>query len=148
MQVVHSRSKAIKRARSTSETHGNRLSSAGEKIAIPVPAQTKGGSGSQVKHRKRLVGAVETAAALERQRPMKVRGALRQYLQFELTEMERARSVVDCLVAAMRDGRADSRDPYYPDVALVASQMMSKSIVNMNNLLLDDHLPAFAEVGL
>ena len=99
-----------------------------------------------MKQRKQLVGEVKTAAALGRQRPLKARGALRQYLQFELTEMERARSVVDCLVAAMRDGRADPRDPHYPDVALVASRMMSKSIVNMNNLLLDDHLPAFAEV--
>ena len=127
---------------STAGTNPPRIRRRGLTACIP-----KGGSGSQVKHRKRLVGAVETAAALGRQRPMKVRGALRQYLQFELTEMERARSVVDCLVAAMRDGRADSQDPHYPDVARVASRMMSKSIVNMNNLLLDDHLAAFSEAG-
>ena len=146
MQVGQSRSKAIKRARSTSGPHGKRVSSAGERIAIPVPARGSYRGGSRMKQRKQLVGEVKTAAALGRQRPLKARGALRQYLQFELTEMERARSVVDCLVAAMRDGRADPRDPHYPDVALVASRMMSKSIVNMNNLLLDDHLPAFAEV--
>jgi hypothetical protein len=82
---------------------------------------------------RRIRGSVEPTAA-DRQR---IRGVLGDCLQAEITALERARSVVDCLAAAMEAGAASPQGPYYPDVARAASQMMARTIVTLSDLLLD-----------
>jgi len=84
----------------------------------------------------RNVGRGGATPAVGRQRPT-IRKVLGECLQTEITALERARSVVDCLAAAMEAGATSDRGPYYPDVAHAASQMMTRTIVTLSDLLLD-----------
>jgi hypothetical protein len=70
-----------------------------------------------------------------------VRGRLRHYLLAELTALERARSVVQCLAVAMQDGTSESQGPYYPDVACSASQLITRTIGRLSGLLLEGRFP-------
>ena len=65
------------------------------------------------------VGCGDVTQAIERRRP-RIRGVLGDSLQAEIAALERARSVVDCLAAAMEAGAPGGRGPYYPDVAAKA----------------------------
>lgn len=82
------------------------------------------------------VGRGDVTQAIERRRP-RIRGVLGDSLQAEITALERVRSVVDCLAAAMEAGATNGRGPYYPDVAHAASQMMTRTIATLSDLLLD-----------
>lgn len=77
--------------------------------------------------------------ASRRQRRPRVRGLLSDSLHAEITALERARSVVDCLAAAMEAGARNTQGPYFPDVAHAASQMMTRTIVTLSDLLLDSN---------
>ena len=81
-------------------------------------------------------GCGDVTSAIERRRP-RIRGVLGDSLQAEITALEKARSVVDCLAAAMEAGATSGRGPYYPDVAHAASQMMTGTISRLSDLLLD-----------
>jgi hypothetical protein len=78
---------------------------------------------------------------IERQPSVLVRGRLRHYLLAELTALERARSVVQCLAVGMQDGASESQRPYYPDVAYSACQLMTRTIGRMSDLLLEGRFP-------
>jgi hypothetical protein len=103
------------------------------------------GGPSRDNRRKKPTGSVAYAAAARRS--VRIRGRLRDYLQFEITEMEKARSIMDCLATAMHAAAGEPLGPYYPDVALAASQMMSRTIGNLCELLLGDTLPNVSEGG-
>jgi hypothetical protein len=90
-------------------------------------------------------GRGAAAPAAERQPSVLVRGRLRHYVLAELTALERARSVVQCLALAMQDGTSGSQGPYYPDVAYSASQLMTRTIGRLSDLLLEGRFPGTAQ---
>jgi hypothetical protein len=86
-------------------------------------------------------GRSSSVPVIERQKPMRIRGRLRHYLLAELTALERARSVAGCLAVAMHDAASWSQGPYYPDVAHSVSELMTRTIVRLSDLLLEGRLP-------
>ena len=123
MNVARSRSKVKQSASPTSKRHRNEDLPVTGRQTVPKPALST---------RVSVVPLVP-----RRQRRARIRGGLGGCLQAEITALERARSVVDCLAAAMEAGATSGRGPYYPDVAHAASQMMTGTISRLSDLLLD-----------
>lgn len=140
MGAVRKRSKARQAVR----TAANRRSGTGTSArssqsprpqSVP-PARAWSGVNSPKK-----AGRGTSVPAIERQKPVRIRGPLRHYLLAELTALERARSVAGCLAVAMRDAASWSQGPYYPDVAHSVSELVARTIVRLSDLVLEGRLP-------
>ncbi len=140
MDVVHPRSKARKGSRSASKRRHDAAIAAPARKTTQKRSLPTARSGSREKRAKIPLGGI-AVTRVDRKHSARIRGRLRNYLQSEVTEMERARSVVDCLAVVMQDATHEARGPYYPDVAHADSQMMTRTITNLYELLLDDRLP-------
>lgn len=84
----------------------------------------------------------------ERGSRVRVQGRLKELIQAELSNLERAESVLRCLALSM-DSMSLGPSPYFPDVVHVAGDLVERSIVDLNVLydgLIPDHLMAARKV--
>lgn len=140
MDAVRTRSKAPQAVRPASNRRsGTGTSALNSRIPRPQPI-TPARAPSRVNSPKK-VGRGSSVPAIDRRKPMRIRGPLRHYLLAELTALERARSVAGCLAVAMQNGASWSQGPYYPDVAHSVSQLMTRTIGRLSDLLLEGRLP-------
>jgi hypothetical protein len=70
---------------------------------------------------------------------VRVRGRLKEFIQAELFNLERADSVLRCLALSM-DSMSLGSPPYFPDVVEVAGDLVERSIVDLN-VLYDGWMP-------
>lgn len=75
----------------------------------------------------------------ERGLRIRVQGRLRELIQVELSNLERAESVLRCLALSM-DSMSLGPSPYFPDVVDVAGDLVARSIVDLN-VLYDGRIP-------
>ena len=140
MDAVRTRLKARQAVRATANRHSatgpsDRSSRTPRPQSVPS-ARARSGVNSPKK-----AGRGISVPAIERQKPARIRGPLRHYLLAELTALERVRSVAGCLAVAMQDAASWSQGPYYPDVAHSVSELMTRTIVRLSDLLLEGRLP-------
>lgn len=75
----------------------------------------------------------------ERGSHVRVQGRLKELIQAQLLNLERAESVLRCLALSM-DSMSLGPSPYFPDVVHVAGDLVERSIVDLN-VLYDGHIP-------
>jgi hypothetical protein len=75
----------------------------------------------------------------ERGSRVRVQGRLKELIQAELLNLERAESVLRCLALSM-DSMSLGPSPYFPDVVDVAGDLVERSIVDLN-VLYDGRIP-------
>jgi hypothetical protein len=99
--------------------------------ATPVPAPN-----AAAKHATPNRQSSRTA---ERGSRVRVQGRLKELIQAELSNLERAESVLRCLALSM-DSMSLGPSPYFPDVVEVAGDLFERSIVDLN-VLYDGLIP-------
>ena len=113
---------------------------------------SKGRSGRNRLHsgagRRKTVGAPPNTAhrqmmpdLADQGRSVRIRGALREFLESEREFLLKAQSLLLCIAQAMGDARHPVTGPYYPDVVELASDLVRRRAVNLDELLLDGRLP-------
>jgi len=78
--------------------------------------------------------------AVSRGSSIRVRGALRAFLESERDVLVKAQSLVVCIAQAMAVEHL-ATGPYYPDVVGLAEQLVRGRVVDLDELLLDGRLP-------
>jgi hypothetical protein len=64
----------------------------------------------------------------------RVRGRLQDMIRAEMFNLEKAASVLRCLVLSMDTRTVDGEPPYYPDVVEVAGDLIERSLPNLDVL--------------
>ena len=65
---------------------------------------------------------------------IRVRGRLREMIRAEMFNLEKAESILRCLAMSMETGGVDAESPYYPDIVEVASDLIKRSLVDLDVL--------------
>lgn len=73
--------------------------------------------------------------------PLRLRGALRAFLESERDVLVRANSLLKCIAQAMECAPV-ATGPFYPDVLELATELLERGVANLDELLLDGRLPA------
>jgi hypothetical protein len=71
-------------------------------------------------------------------------GRLREFLESEREFLTKTRSLLDCIAQSMDYGGNPAEGPYYPDVVSLASDLVRRRAINLDELLLDGRLPVVA----
>jgi hypothetical protein len=71
---------------------------------------------------------------------IRVRGRLQDMIRTEMLNLEKAASVLRCLVLSMDTQLEDGEPPYYPDVVEVAGDLIERSLADLD-VLYDGYLP-------
>jgi hypothetical protein len=71
---------------------------------------------------------------------VRVRGRLQDMIRAEMFNLEKAASVLRCLVLSMDTRSVDAEPPYYPDVVEVAGDLIERSLADLD-VLYDGYLP-------
>ena len=77
---------------------------------------------------------------VERGSRVRMQGRLKEFIQAELGNLERAESVLRCLALSM-DSMSLGPPPYFPDVLDVVGDLVERAIVDLN-VLYDGRIPA------
>jgi hypothetical protein len=72
---------------------------------------------------------------------IRVRGALRAFLESERDVLVKTQSLLVCIAQAMHVEHVPT-GPYYPDVVGLAQDLLKGRVFNLDELLLDGRLPA------
>jgi hypothetical protein len=83
----------------------------------------------------------EKSEAPGRGTPIRIRGRLRQFLESEQGLLLKAESLLLCIAKSMDDSTHPSTGPYYPDVVALASELIKRRALNIDQLLLDGRIP-------
>ncbi len=96
--------------------------------------------------RRRQPSVQDSASSQGPARPaaIRIRGALREFLESERDFLLKAESVLLCITQSMDDSRHPSAGPYYPDVVELASDLVKRRAVRLDELLLDGRVPGNA----
>jgi len=78
--------------------------------------------------------------AVSRGSSIRVRGALRAFLESERDVLVKTQSLLVCIAQAMHAEHV-SAGPYYPDVVEVATELVKRRALNLDELLLDGRVP-------
>lgn len=62
----------------------------------------------------------------------------RRAFESEFSQLSKAKSVADCLLAALSGDVSHVHGPYYPEVAEVIGDLLKESLQNLDSLLFDD----------
>ena len=71
---------------------------------------------------------------------IRVRGRLQDMIRAEMFNLEKAASVLRCLVLSMDTRSVGGEPPYYPDVVEVAGDLIERSLADLD-VLYDGYLP-------
>jgi len=71
---------------------------------------------------------------------IRVRGRLQDMIRAEMFNLEKAASVLRCLVLSMDTRSVEGELPYYPDVVEVAGDLIERSLADLD-VLYDGHIP-------
>ena len=71
---------------------------------------------------------------------IRVRGRLQDMIRAEMFNLEKAASVLRCLVLTMDTRLVDGEPPYYPDVVEVAGDLIERSLADLD-VLYDGYIP-------
>jgi hypothetical protein len=71
---------------------------------------------------------------------IRVRGRLQDVIRAEMFNLEKAASVLRCLVLSMDTRSMGRESPYYPDVVEVAGDLIERSLADLD-VLYDGYLP-------
>jgi len=71
---------------------------------------------------------------------IRVRGRLQDMIRAEMFNLEKAASVLRCLVLSMDTRLVDEEPPYYPDVVEVAGDLIERSLADLD-VLYDGYVP-------
>ena len=125
------RSPAVKPAVSArSRRHRKRRQSAG--------APPKGEHRHENKQGQKKAQPVDGATTL------RIRGVLRKFLESELGFLTKAQSLLMCIAHSMDESTQPATGPYYPDVIGLASELLGRRAVNIDEMLLAGRLSAAA----
>jgi hypothetical protein len=111
-----------------SRRHRKRRKSAG--------APPKGGHRHENKQGRKKTQPVDGATTL------RIRGALRKFLESELGFLTKAQSLLMCIAHSMDESTQPDTGPYYPDVIGLASDLLGRRAVNLDEMLLAGRLSA------
>jgi hypothetical protein len=73
---------------------------------------------------------------------LRIRGALRKFLESELGFLTKAQSLLMCIAHSMDESTQLGTGPYYPDVIGLASDLLGRRAVNLDEMLLAGRLSA------
>jgi hypothetical protein len=73
---------------------------------------------------------------------LRIRGALRKFLESELGFLTKAQSLLMCIAHSMDESTQPDTGPYYPDVIGLASDLLGRRAVNLDEMLLAGRLSA------
>jgi hypothetical protein len=71
---------------------------------------------------------------------IRVRGRLQDMIRAEMFNLEKAASILRCLVLSMDTRSVDREPPYYPDVVEVAGDLIERSLADLD-VLYDGYFP-------
>lgn len=71
---------------------------------------------------------------------VRVQGRLQDMIRAEMFNLEKAASILHCLVVSMDTPPVARKRPYYPDVVEVAGDLIERSLVDLD-VLYDGYLP-------
>jgi hypothetical protein len=71
---------------------------------------------------------------------IRVRGRLQDMIRAEMFNLEKAASVLRCLMLSMDTRLVDGEPPYYPDVVEVAGDLIERSLADLD-VLYDGYIP-------
>ena len=95
------------------------------------------------RRRRPTIEDSETPPA-SRRSVIRVRGALRAFLESERDVLVKTQSLLVCIAQAMGGDHAPT-GPYYPDVVGLAQELLKSRVFNLDELLLDGRLPGRPE---
>jgi hypothetical protein len=65
---------------------------------------------------------------------IRVRGRLQEMIRAQMFNLEKAESILRCLVLSMDTRPVDAEPPYYPDIVEVAGDLIKRSLVDLDVL--------------
>ena len=77
---------------------------------------------------------------------IRVRGRLQEMIRAEMFNLEKAASILRCLVLSMDTRPVGGEPPYYPDVVEVAGDLIERSLADLD-VLYDGYIPNPLLVG-
>ena len=132
-------------------TAGGREANPSHAFDSPCRARAGSPNGSAIEERRKTrnrppnrrrhakIDASETPPS-SRRSDIRVRGALRAFLESERDVLVKTQSLLVCIAQAMGGDHAPT-GPYYPDVVGLAQDLLKSRVFNLDELLLDGRLP-------
>jgi hypothetical protein len=84
----------------------------------------------------------EKLQPVDRSTTVRIRGALREFLESERGFLSEAQSLLMCIAQSMDDSTHPSSGPYYPDVVGLASNLLGRRAADLDEMLLVGRLSA------
>jgi hypothetical protein len=127
------------------------------KLVIRKPAVEPVASARSRRNRKRRKSAGTSSQGVQRHQnkqdqkktptvdgatTLRIRGVLRKFLESELGFLTKAESLLMCIAQAMDESTHPGTRLYYPDVVGLASDLLGRRAVNLDEMLLAGRLSA------
>jgi hypothetical protein len=102
---------------------------------------SKGGKTRNRPPGRRPRAKIDETPPASRRPDIRVRGALRAFLESERDVLVKTQSLLVCIAQAMHVEHVPT-GPYYPDVVGLAQELLKGRVISLDELLLDGRLPA------
>jgi hypothetical protein len=139
MAIADSNAKAPARRNRPLKRPGTRPTSAKRSRVSAKHRNTTPALASKVEAKHAGTSGKQGSQAVERGSRVRMQGRLKEFIQAELGNLERAESVLRCLALSM-DSMSLGPPPYFPDVVDVAGDLVERTIVDLN-VLYDGRIP-------